>query len=115
MSMESIVAALSDIGPMSAAELTTHIGLSRVTVGRQIRALRERKQVYIKEYVSQPAGTQGMHIVMYAIGSRTDAVRPPRKPVAHVNREYRRRHSAIISTRRYQDYHRSMGVWGGLL
>lgn len=117
MSKKEILDALSKIGPMTSKELARHIGISRPSITRNLAYLRKagNKQVYISHYERQPSGTQGMCAAVYKIGCVVDSKKPPKKTSSLVNKDYRKRHAAVLSARRYPDYHKSLGVWGGLL
>lgn len=114
MTMQQITAALEDIGQMSALELCTHLGLSRLATNKQIKQLRTRKAIHIARYERQPDGLQGRCIPVYALGDAADALPLPARKPAEINRRYYARNVALVSVRRYSKQRGALGVWAGL-
>ena len=114
MTMQQITAALDAIGPMSAHELCVHLGISRLATNKQIKQLRDKKAIHIAHHERQPDGVQGRCIPMYAQGDAPDAAAPGMRSKRDTNQRYHKRHSAIISARRYPVQRSALGVWAGL-
>ncbi len=115
MAMNEIVTALENIGPMSAAEITAHLGISRLVINKQIRKLREYEVLRIARYDRQPDGKQGAFIPVYGVGLERDATPPSARPTKDIQKRHRERYKAIISAKRFPDHKKAMGVWAGLL
>lgn len=97
--MRAIIAALENVGPMTAAELRIFLKRSFSAVYRPLTTLRTRKIVRITSYQVQE-GKGGRHAPVYALGSEPDAIEPPRATVSARNKTYSKRHSAILAVRR---------------
>jgi hypothetical protein len=101
-------------GPLSVREMVELLGQARVALNKSLRRLRDRKQVYICAWERQPEGHQGAFVPYYTLGDEPDAQRPKALTVSERNKEYRRRHQAAISARRYPHLRETLGVWAGL-
>lgn len=89
MAMEEMVQ-----GPTTRAELVAHTGLNPHTVQSVIRALHQRKIIYIAGWERDASGKAS--IAAFAFGSKADAPKPrPKTPNEH-RRSYleRKRHAA---------------------
>lgn len=115
MNDEQIKSALLAAGPMSSLELRLHLGIGWAATRNGIMRLRAKKLVRIASYQSQPDGIKGRRSPIYALGSAADAIEAPAKSAADINRDYRKRHSAVISARRYPHVRQAAGVWAGLM
>jgi hypothetical protein len=113
MSMLSIKGALQH-GALSTVELCETLNKERVAVNKSLRRLRDRKEVFILYYERQPEGHRGSFVPYYSLGSMRDAKKPAPLSISERNKQYRRRHKAAISARRYPHHVSAMGVWSGL-
>lgn len=101
------------VGPMTRLELQQMLKLSDQDVISAIRRLKEAKRIRICKY-ERPDGN-GNFAPVYAEGAGADAKRPKPLTKEEVTRRYNQRHSAVISARRYAEYHKAMGPWAGLM
>lgn len=114
MSMENIMSALVNIGPLKQVELMQFLRISSVTAFRQIKALKEAKKIHITRFERQPSGKRGSPSPVYAAGRGVDAVKPEPKTQQQRNREYKERHGAIIAARKKPTRRIALGMWAGL-
>ena len=113
MTGDDLIAVLTAAGPMSALELMSHMGMNRNMISTRVR--RARPRIHIERYERQPDGVGGRCAPIYAAGVGTDAQPLKRLSRFQVTKRYRERHAAVISARRYRDYHIAQGPWAGLL
>jgi hypothetical protein len=113
MSMKTIKQALEH-GPLCMVELAGILKQHRSTITHPLRKLRDRKEVHVAYYERQPEGQGGAFIPFYKLGGQHDARRPAPITKQERDKTYRRRHSAIISAKRYPHHVAAMGVWSGL-
>ena len=107
---------LTEFGPMGMQEIVYHFtDLSHGTVSDKVRGARRRKKIHIIRYDRQEEGTGGRLIPIYAVGPGPDAKPLPALTKGEINKRYRERHAMKISLKRYPEYHKSRGVWAGLL
>ena len=111
----AVAKALAEIGPMSAAELVPVTGLTRDAIKGAISRLRIKGDVHIGEYRRQDTGRSGQMVPIYTLDRLRDASRLAPITNKEASKAYYHRHRAVISARRYPDYHKSFGVWAGLL
>lgn len=95
--MRAILAALENIGPMTAAELRRHLDREKSTLFQSLRVLRFRKIVHISGW--QGPEYRGRRAPVYALGNKPDVVEPPAVGVIERNRKHRAAHAAVISAR----------------
>lgn len=97
--MRAIIAALENVGPMTAAEMRRFLDRSYSAVYKPLSTLRTRKIVRIDSYQAQD-GKGGRRAPVYALGSAPDAVEPPADSVSERNKKYTKRHVAVLAARR---------------
>ena len=79
--VKSMLAALEEVGPMTACELceyigTTHSKSARVLSGLTRASVRRPKRVHIKSYVFDAEGARRYPRAVYAIGDLPDTKKP---------------------------------------
>ena len=113
MRMQAIKDALQH-GPMSTVELAEMLKEKRENVNKDLRRLRDRREVYISYYERQPEGYSGAFVPYYRVGKHQDASKPELLSCKERARVYRQRNKALIMARRRPDLVSAMGVWSGL-
>jgi predicted ArsR family transcriptional regulator len=110
---KAILDLLYGCGPMSRAELAELLKISNNNAMSAISRLKIEGCLHITKY--EHPQKNGNFIPMYKYGKGKDANKPKPKSRKEVTKKYREIHAAAISARRYKDYHKSLGVWAGLL
>lgn len=78
---ERILAALEEVGPMTNAEICSHLQLDKCAVGAVVSRLskasvRKPKRIYITHYVHDSEGARRYPRGVYALGDQPDARKP---------------------------------------
>ena len=110
MSQPSIKAALTRHGPMTAAQLGARTGLGSSTVSTQIKAIRDKHEAHIHDWVVLATGKPGRSAPIYALGDAPDAVCKSRN-----KRLVNAKPAPVIKASEYAEVRRQAGMWGGLL
>lgn len=113
MRMQAIKDALKH-GPMSTVELAQMLKEQRENINKDLRRLRDRREVYISYYERQPEGHSGAFVPYYKLGKYHDANKPEVLSCKERAKVYRQRNKALITARRRPEVVSAMGVWSGL-
>jgi len=114
MSLQSIREALTKHGQLSAAQLGDRIYLGPSSISSQLKTLRERKEVYICDWVLFAGFGPGRNTPIYALGNLPDAENKPRGRLA-VAKAAKVATPAQVKSSMYADAKRQAGMWSGLM
>lgn len=109
----AIITLLRDIGPMSRRELAHLMRIDVQLVYASMRLLKENGKLRIVRW-DRSVG-KGPFTPIYAEGGGVDVERPKGWTRNDISRRYYQRNAAVISLRRYPNYHKSFGIWSGLM
>ena len=110
---KSVMDLLTNIGPMSRAEIQAMLKINEQNAMTVISRLKVDGQLRIVRYEHPPRN--GSFIPFYGAGGGKDVNKPKPLTREQVAKRYNTTHAAVISARRYGEYHKKLGVWAGLL
>jgi hypothetical protein len=112
---DALLRLLTEIGPMTAAEMVPLTGWKRDAIKSAVSRLRKANVVRIKSYQRQENGKSGQMAPVYHIGSYADAHRPEPVTNKEASKTYYHRHKVAISVKRFPEHNKVGGVWAGLM
>lgn len=92
----ALVAAITEHGPMTAAELADVTGLDRKQVNGAFIKARGLGLFHIAAWRRQPPGQRGAMAPVYNLGDQPDAPKPRARTQRERNATYRKRHRAVL-------------------
>ena len=85
-------------GPSPLSEISKEIGIDRRWTHEYIKILREQKLVYLAEYGKRKSNAP---LMMYALGNKPDAVKPPVKRIRQSRMDsYAKHRDRVLQQRR---------------
>ena len=117
MSLQSIREALTRHGQLSAAQLGERIDLGPSSISSQLKTLRDKREIYICEWVLFKGFGPGRNRPIYAVGDFPDAVSPTRGRRAKAKEEKLMKAAtpAQVKSSMYAEARQQAGMWGGLM
>lgn len=110
MSQQSIKAALTRHGQLSAAQIGDRIKLGPSSVSAQLKTLRDKREIHVAGWLKFAGKGPGRSAPLYAIGDATDVPYTTRN-----KRLVNAKPAPVIKASEYADVRRQAGMWGGLL
>lgn len=92
--------------PVTARQAAADLGMTHQSF------YHHRNEMHIQGWTT---GLRGQATALFVLGKGRNAVKPTKKDVNQRNREYRKRHAAIIESRRPGKRKLALGPWSGLL
>lgn len=101
--INDIIRALEDFGPMTTVEIAEAIGVTRVSVSRQVARLttetpRRRRRAHITQWVYDAEGARPYPRAVYALGDHPNARKPRPKTMAKAKAESVARRTKHLTT-----------------
>ena len=110
MSQQSIKAALTRHGQLSAAQIGDRIKLGPSSVSAQLKTLRDKREIHVAGWIKFAGKGPGRSAPLYAIGNAPDVPYTTRN-----KRLVNAKPAPVIKASEYADVRRQAGMWGGLL
>ena len=109
---DTVLSLLTEVGPMTMAELVPITGRTPNGVRDSIRRLRDEKAIHISAY--QPQDTRGRRQPVYAVGNLPDAVEGCSTSKQR-NAVYRARNRSKIRAKNTVRRGSAVSVWAGVM
>lgn len=105
MSREDIRTALTEVGPMTCVELSKFLGIGISAIKDSVSRWRKSsvREIYVSRWetpAEREGRTSGRLSAVWAVGNRSDALKPPRTPKKEQNRLYKQRHRDLLKARK---------------
>ena len=110
MSQQSIKAALTRHGQLSAAQIGDRIKLGPSSVSAQLKALRDKREIHVAGWLKFNGTGPGRSAPIYAIGNAPDVPYTTRG-----KRELAKAPPKPTKVCEYAEVRRQAGMWGGLV
>ena len=110
MSQQSIKAALTRHGQLSAAQIGERIKLGPSSVSAQLKTLRDKREIHVAGWLKFSGTGPGRSASLYAIGNAPDVPYSTRG-----KRALSKAPAKPIKASEYAEVRRQAGMWGGLV